>query len=291
MTGCNISFEFFPPRTPAALENLGGTRVRLARFAPEFFSVTFGAGGSTRELTLETVLATRAATGIDSAPHISCVGSSTAALREVLQQYLANGVRRIVALRGDMPSGLTGVGELRYASELVEFIRRETGAAFRIEVAAYPEFHPQATSVAADLDNFRRKVAAGADGAITQYFYNPDAYARFVDDCAKLGVTVPIVPGVMPITNFSQLSRFSEMCGAEVPRWITRRLRDFGDDRAKIREFGADVTAELCATLLARGAPGLHFYTMNQADAVEKILQRLGYSPDHARGRGAEAVA
>jgi methylenetetrahydrofolate reductase (NADPH) len=291
MTGCIISFEFFPPRTPAAVATLEQTRARLARHAPAFFSVTFGAGGSTRELTLETVLATRAATGIETAPHISCIGTPTSALREVLQQYLAQGVRRVVALRGDMPSGLTGLGELRYANELVEFIRRETGNAFNIEVAAYPEFHPQAPSAAADLENFRRKVAAGADGAITQYFYNPDAYFRFVDDCAKLGIAVPIVPGIMPITNYSQLSRFSEMCGAEIPRWIARRLRDFGDDRASIREFGVDVTTELCAALLARGVPGLHFYTMNQADAVETILQRLGLTQDHGRGRGAQALA
>ena len=291
MTGSNLSFEFFPPRTAEAVSRLEKTRDRLAAFAPAFFSVTFGAGGSTRELTLETVLAIRAATAIDAAPHISCLGTPVSALREVLRQYRAEGITRVVALRGDMPSGMTGLGELRYANELVEFIRRETDRQFHIEVAAYPEFHPQAPSAQADLANFRRKVEAGADSAITQYFYNADAYFRFLDSCGTLGITIPIVPGIMPITNFSQLARFSDMCGAEIPRWIERRLRDFGDDRASIRAFGIDVTAELCARLLEGGAPGLHFYTMNQYEAVEAILRRLGPMDGHGLRRGAQTLA
>ncbi len=295
MTGSNLSFEFFPPRTPEAVDRLEATRARLAKFAPAFFSVTFGAGGSTRELTLETVLGIRRATGIDTAPHISCLGTPVADLSAVLRRYVDEGVGRVVALRGDMPSGLTGLGELRHANELVEFIRRETGQQFHIEVAAYPEFHPQAPSAKADLANFKRKIEAGADSALTQYFYNPDAYFRFVDSCAALGITIPIVPGIMPITNFSQLARFSDMCGAEIPRWIEKRLRDFGDDRAAIRAFGIDVTAELCARLLERGAPGLHFYTMNQHEAVEAILDRLGLAADHGGShdseRGAQALA
>lgn len=291
MTGSDLSFEFFPPRTPEAVSRLATTRDRLARHAPTFFSVTFGAGGSTRELTLETVLGIRSATGIEAAPHISCLGTPVAALREVLQRYQAEGIKRIVALRGDMPSGLTGFGELRYANELVEFVRKETGTQFHIEVAAYPEFHPQAPSAKADLANFKRKIEAGADSAITQYFFNADAYFRFVDSCAAIGISVPIVPGIMPITNFSQLARFSDMCGAEIPRWIERRLRDFGDDRASIRAFGIDVTAELCARLLERGVPGLHFYTMNQYEAVDAILRQLGLADGHGLGRGAQSLA
>ena len=275
----SLSFEFFPPRSPEAIGKLEVTRLRLARLAPEFFSVTFGAGGSTRELTLETALATRAATGIDTAPHVSCIGTPLVQIRAVLARYLEVGVKRIVALRGDLPSGTTEQGELRHANELVSFIRAETGRAFVIEVAAYPEFHPQAPSAKLDLLNFTRKVDAGADGAITQYFYNPDAYFRFVDSVHKLGVTVPILPGIMPITNSSQLLRFSEMCGAEIPRWIVKRLHDFGDDRVAIRNFGIDVTTALCARLIERGAPGLHFYTMNQFEASEAICRDLGLGP------------
>lgn len=283
ITGTHLSFEFFPPRTADAVLRLATTRERLAVYQPSFFSVTFGAGGSTRELTLETVLATRTATGIDCAPHISCMGTSKAEISNVLQHYQVAGVRRIVALRGDMPSGMSSMGELRYASELVSFIRAATGNAFHIEVAAYPEFHPQAASASADLTNFQRKVDAGADSAITQYFYNPDAYFRFLDSCAALGITLPIVPGIMPITNFTQLMRFSEMCGAEVPRWIVQRLRDFGDDRAAIRAFGVDVTSALCERLITQGAVGLHFYTMNQHDTLEAILGNLGLRGDHDR--------
>jgi methylenetetrahydrofolate reductase (NADPH) len=283
MTGTHLSFEFFPPRTPDAVARLEQTRARLAAHQPGFFSVTFGAGGSTRELTLETVLAIRQSTGVDSAPHISCIGTSLADLRDVIRRYVEVGIRRVVALRGDMPSGTTGFGELRYASELVAFIRQEAGDTFHIDVAAYPEFHPQASSAAADLQHFREKVEAGANSAITQYFYNPDAYFRFLDSCAALGISIPIVPGIMPITNYSQLMRFSEMCGAEVPRWIVRRLRDFGDDRAAIRSFGIDVTGALCERLLAQGAPGLHFYTMNQHDTVEAVLTNLGVDSSHGR--------
>lgn len=287
---CEISCEFFPPRTAEAVGKLSTTSARLAALRPLFFSVTFGAGGSTRDLTLETVLKIRAATGIDSAPHLSCIGTPLAELREIIERYRQSGIRRLVVLRGDMPSGMTGFGELRFANELVAFVRRESGDTFHIEVAAYPEFHPQASSAAADLEHFRQKVAAGADSAITQYFYNPDAYFRFVDSCRALGIAIPIIPGVMPITNVTQLARFSDMCGAEIPRWIMRRLRDFGDDRLAIRSFGIDVTTALCQRLLDGGAPGLHFYTMNQFEATEAICRNLGLAPrapetaGHARG-------
>ena len=271
-----LSFEFFPPRTPEAVGKLQTTRDRLARLKPDYFSVTFGAGGSTRELTFETVMEIHKATGIEAVPHISCIGSPLKLVREVLNQYKDAGIHHIVALRGDMPSGVTGYGELRYANELVAFIRAEMGDTFRIEVAAYPEFHPQAPTAADDLNNFERKVKAGADGAITQYFYNSDAYFRFVEECAKRDIDIPITPGVMPITNCTQLVRFSDACGAEIPRWVLKRLRDFGDDRVAIRNFGIQVTTELCERLLEGGAPGLHFYTMNQAEAVETIWRNLG---------------
>ncbi len=277
-----LSFEFFPPRTTEAAAKLATTQVRLAALAPEFFSVTFGAGGSTRELTLETVLASRAATAVDGAPHISCVGFRLADIRAVLEQYVAAGIRRLVALRGDMPSGATGAGELRYANELVAFIRRETGDHFHIEVAAYPETHPQAAGASADLDHFKRKVDAGANGAITQYFYNADAYFRFVDRAQAAGITVPIVPGIMPITNYANLRRFSEMCGAEIPRWIAKSLQDFADDRAAIQAFGIEVTTALCARLLAAGVPGLHFYSMNQAEASLAVCANLRLSGHRA---------
>lgn len=273
--GRHFSFEFFPPRTPEAVGKLQMTRDRLARLRPDYFTCTFGAGGSTREKTFETVVDIVRATGVTAAPHISCIGFSTAQIREILEQYRAAGIRHVVALRGDMPSGTMGYGELRHANELVEFIRRETGDHFYVEVAAYPEVHPQAPSVRMDLVNFKRKIEAGADSALTQYFYNPDAYFRFVDACESLQVDVPIVPGVMPIVNCTQLVRFSEACGAEIPRWILRRLQDFGDDRVAIRAFGIDVTTQLCAQLLDAGAPGLHFYTLNQAEASEAIWQNL----------------
>lgn len=274
-----FSFEFFPPRTPEQIGRLQTTRDRLAPLKPDYFSVTFGAGGSSREKTFETVLEIRERTGIPVAPHISCIGCSIQMIRDVLNAYKEAGINRIVALRGDLPSGLASYGELRYANELVEFIRRETGDYFHIEVAAYPEFHPQAPSAKSDLDNFKCKVDAGANSAITQYFYNADAYSRFVDGCERYGIDIPIVPGIMPIINHSQLVRFSEACGAEIPRWILKRLRDFGDDRVAIREFGVDVTTELCRQLLEKGAPGLHFYTMNQAEASEAIWRNLGLTP------------
>ncbi len=286
MTTQTISCEFFPPRSPEAKAKLANSSSRLAALAPNFFSVTFGAGGSTREVTLETVLDIRSATRIDVAPHLSCIGTSCSELSEVLQQYRSAGVRRLVVLRGDMPSGMTGFGELRFANELVEFVRRETGAAFHIEVAAYPEFHPQATSAASDLLNFKRKVEAGADSAITQYFFNPDAYFRFVEACRAAGIQIPIVPGIMPIINVTQLARFSEMCGAEIPRWIMKRLRDFGDDLPAIRRFGIEVTTALCARLLEQGAPGLHFYTMNQFEATEAICRQLGLADSARRTAG-----
>ncbi len=272
----DFSYEFFPPRTPGAKVKLERTQEKLAALKPKYFSVTFGAGGSTRELTLETVVATTAATGIESAPHISCIGFPLEKIRAVLRTYHASGITRVVALRGDLPSGTTGVGELRHANELVEFIRQETGSLFYIEVAAYPEFHPQSNSAADDLRNFKRKVEAGADSAITQYFYNPDAYFRFVDSALNSGINIPIIPGIMPIINFTELMRFSDMCGTEIPRWIVGRLRDFGDDRASIRAFGIDVTTELCRRLLDQGVPGLHFYTMNQYEASEAIWHNLG---------------
>jgi len=273
---CVFSVEFSPPRSAEAVEKLRATRTELARVAPAYYSVTFGAGGSTREGTLSTTLEIHAA-GLHAVPHISCIASTRASVRELLDTYRRAGIRHLVALRGDAPSGVVGSsGEFRYAADLVELVRAEYGDWFQIEVAAYPEFHPQARSPADDLMNFVRKVRAGADSAITQYFYNADAYFRFVDDVARLGCSVPIVPGIMPITNFTQLARFSDNCGAEIPRWVRRRLESFGDDRASIRAFGADVVTALCERLLAHGAPGLHFYTMNMAAPTLEIWRRVG---------------
>ncbi|HXZ52757.1 MAG TPA: methylenetetrahydrofolate reductase [NAD(P)H] [Burkholderiales bacterium] len=271
----NFSFEFFPPKTPEGKDRLRATWRQLAGLKPRFFSVTFGAGGSTREGTLETVLEIRAE-GHEAAPHISCVASSRAEIAAQLERYRQHGIRHIVALRGDLPSGLASAGELRHASELVAFIRRETGNWFEIDVACYPEFHPQTRSAADEIRRFKQKVDAGASSAITQYFYNADAYFRFVEDCQAAGISVPIVPGIMPIANFSQLARFSDACGAEIPRWMRFRLESLGDDRAAIREFGLDVVTALCERLLAAGAPGLHFYTLNQAGLTGTIWQRLG---------------
>ncbi len=270
-----FSFEFFPPRTAEGVEKLRATRRQLEQLAPKFFSVTYGAGGSTRDRTLEAVLEIRDA-GFEAAPHLSCIGSTRAEIAATLELYRAKGIRHIVALRGDLPSGAASAGELRHANELVELIRATTGNWFEVDVACYPEYHPQARSPAEDLANFKRKVDAGADGAITQFFYNADAYFRFVDECASLGVTIPIVPGIMPIGNFTQLARFSDACGAEIPRWIRLKLASFGDDSASIRSFGLDVVTALCDRLLAAGAPGLHFYTMNQAGLTAAIWQRLG---------------
>ena len=275
MSERQFSLEFFPPRTPEGVEKLRAARRQLAQLRPAFCSVTFGAGGSTREGTLATVLEIRGEGG-EAAPHLSCVGSTTDNIRAVLSQYREHGIRHLVALRGDMPSGTVDAGEFRYANELVAFIRKETGDWFHVDVAAYPEVHPQARSSHEDLVAFKRKVDAGADSAITQYFFNADAYWHFVDAAQAAGVTVPIVPGIMPIGSFTKLARFSDACGAEIPRWIRRRLEGYGDDAASIRAFGLDVVTGLCEALLDRGAPGLHFYTLNQAALTTTIWQRLG---------------
>lgn len=269
------SFEFFPPKTPEGMAKLREARKQLAQLGPKFFSVTFGAGGSTRERTLETVLDIKA-DGQEAAPHLSCISSTRDELREILALYKSHDLRHIVALRGDIPSGEASAGDFRYASELVEFIRQETGDWFEIEVAAYPEIHPEAASARADLANFKRKVDAGANAVITQYFYNADAYFRFMDECDAMGISIPVYPGIMPIYNYAQLSRFSAVCGAEIPRWLSLRLQDYGDDLASVRALGLDVVTELCDRLLASGAPGLHFYALNQAGAVSTIWQRLG---------------
>ena len=280
-----FSFEFFPPKTPEAVGKLQVTQERLAKLNPDFFSVTFGAGGSTRERTFETVKNIKEKTGIEAAPHISCIAHMSDEIKLILNSYQSAGIKRIVALRGDAPSGVSGsYGQLRYANELVDFIRQETGDHFHIEVACYPEFHPQSPSATKDLENFKRKIDAGANSAITQYFFNPDAYFRFIDSCEKLNINVPIVPGIMPIVTCTQLSRFSEACGAEIPRWILKRLQEFGDDRAAIREFGTDVVTGLCENLLAQGAPGFHMYTMNQAIAPEAIWQNLGIDKRKTNG-------
>ena len=273
----NFSFELFPPKTEAGMEKLRNSVKRLAQVNPLYFSVTYGAGGSTQERTFETVAWLRGE-GIETAPHLSCIGTSRAQIREILEHYRQQGVHRIVALRGDMPSGMGEAGDFPHANELVAFIRAETGDHFYIEVAAYPEFHPQAADAETDLRNFERKVKAGANGAITQYFYNADAYFHFVDNCRERGIEVPIIPGIMPINNFTQLARFSDACGAEIPRWIRRRLQGFGDDIESIRAFGIDVVSELCRRLLDEGAPGLHFYTMNQSGPVLKIWENMGLS-------------
>jgi methylenetetrahydrofolate reductase (NADPH) len=278
MSTHNFSIEFFPPKTAEGAQKLCATRTRLAALAPKYFSVTFGAGGSTQQGTRDTVLEI-IGEGHDAAPHLSCIGSSRASLRAILEDYRAQGIKRLVALRGDLPSGYGAMdqasSEFRHANELVEFVRAETGDWFHIEVAAYPEMHPQARSPQDDVQNFARKVKAGANSAITQYFYNADAYFRFVDDAAKLGATVPVIAGIMPITNYTQLMRFSDMCGTEIPRWIRLKLASYGDDTESIRAFGQDVVTQLCQRLLAGGAPGLHFYSLNQAGPTEAIWQQL----------------
>ncbi|MEQ1555363.1 MAG: methylenetetrahydrofolate reductase [NAD(P)H] [Gallionella sp.] len=275
MNTSHISFEFFPPQTPEGMAKLAVTHKQLATLNPEFFSVTFGAGGSTQERTLQAVTHIQAQ-GSQVAPHLSCVGATRENIRTLLQTYQAQNVQRIVALRGDLPSGMGSIGEFQYANELVQFIRTETGNHFHIEVAAYPEVHPQAKSARDDMLNFKRKIDAGANSAITQYFYNADSYFYFVEQCRKLGITTPIVPGIMPIMKFSQLARFSEMCGAEIPRWMRKTLEGYGDDNEAVQAFGLDVVTALSEKLLAGGAPGLHFYTLNQAAPSIAILQRLG---------------
>jgi methylenetetrahydrofolate reductase (NADPH) len=274
METANFSIEFYPPKTPDGADKLRIARGKLAQLNPKYFSVTFGAGGTTQQGTLDTVLEIQSE-GHAAAPHLSCVGGTRASIRTILQDFKQQGIRRLVALRGDLPSGYGGAGELRYANELVEFIRAETGDWFHIEVAAYPEVHPQARSPQDDLQNFARKVQSGANAAITQYFYNADAYFQFVDAARKLGVDVPIVAGIMPITNYTQLLRFSDMCGAEIPRWVRLKLASFGDDTASIKAFGVDVVTGLCERLLAGGAPGLHFYSMNQAVPTTAVWERL----------------
>ncbi len=271
-----ISFEFFPPKTDEQRDGLEKAVGQLKTVNPEYVSMTFGAGGSTLSHTVDSVKVLRSRHDLDAAPHLSCMGGSRAEIRALLGEYKALGIRRIVALRGDLPSGMASIGDLRYASELVEFIRSETGDHFHIEVACYPEVHPQASDAHADLTHFKRKINAGANGAITQYFYNSDGYFHFVDAVRKIGIDIPIVPGIMPIANFSQLKRFSEMCGAEIPRWLTKRLAALGDDAVSIREFSSDVVAELCRKLVDGGAPGLHFYTLNRAKPTLAILKRLG---------------
>ena len=269
-----ISFEFFPPKTPEGAAKLVNVRHELYALKPEFFSVTYGAGGSTQDGTLQQVQAILSE-GFDAAPHFSCIGATRDSVREQLAAFKTAGIRRMVALRGDLPSGHGTFGEFRYASELVAFIREETGDYFHLEVGCYPEVHPQAKSPEADLEAYVTKVRAGANSAITQYFYNSDAYFRFVDDAYKLGADIPVVPGIMPIISSTQLMRFSDACGAEIPRWIRLRLQAFGDDTASIKAFGLDVVADLCEQLLNGGAPSLHFYTMNQAQAVKQLVERI----------------
>ncbi|HRQ57495.1 MAG TPA: methylenetetrahydrofolate reductase [NAD(P)H] [Azoarcus taiwanensis] len=278
MTRPELSIEFFPPQTPEGAEKLRSVREQLATLEPTFFSVTYGAGGSTRERTFATVREIASA-GHEAAPHLSCIGSTRDNIREILAEYAEAGIRRIVALRGDLPSGVGASGEFRYANELVEFIRSETGDRFIIEVAAYPEWHPQARTPHDDLLAFKRKVDAGANSSITQYFYNIDAYRHFVDEVRGLGLEIPVVPGIMPISSFAKLARFSDACGAEIPRWMRRKFESFGDDSDSIRAFGLDVVTELCARLIDDGVPGLHFYSMNQAGPTMEICKRLGLQP------------
>jgi methylenetetrahydrofolate reductase (NADPH) len=278
----SFSFELFPPKSREAELALKNTVTQLGRMNPSYCSVTFGAGGSTREKTFETVVEIQKSMGIACAPHISCITSTRSHIREMLAAYKDQGIRRIVALRGDMPSGVLNTGELRYANELVTFIREETGDYFHIEVAAYPEVHPQAPNAEKDLINFKRKAEAGANSAITQYFYNAEAYFHYIDACEKQGIDIPIVPGIMPITNYTQLARFSELCGADIPRWIRKRLEVFGDDRNAIRAFGIEVVSSLCQHLMEQGAPGLHFYTLNQAEATLAICNNLGLNENRS---------
>jgi len=276
-----VSCEFFPPKSDEGEARLREVYQTLAReIRPEYFSVTFGAGGSTQTRTFETVREIQRESGVPAAPHLSCIGSSREGVGQILDDYRAQGIRRIVALRGDLPSGMRDPGDFRYANELVAFIREHSGDWFHVEVAAYPEIHPQAPDAETDLVNFKRKVDAGADAAITQYFYSIEAYRRFLDDCERLQIDVPIVPGVMPITNYQQLARFSDMCGADIPRWLRKRLEAFGDDLESLRAFGHDVVAELCRQLVDAGAPGIHFYAMNRSAPVIRLSQDAGLIGD-----------
>lgn len=274
-----ISCEFFPPKTEKGIATMRKVRQNLTPLNPEFYSVTFGAGGSTQDNTLDAVVdiqQAKAATGIDAAPHLSCVGSTASRIRDMLTTYRSHGIHRLVALRGDLPSGMCAPGDFRYANELVDFIRKETGDFFTIEVAAYPEVHPQAASAEKDLQNFKRKVDAGANSALTQYFYNIDSYLYFVDRCHDNGIVIPIIPGIMPINNFSQLARFSEGCGAEIPRWLRKRLEEFQDDTESMQEFTLDFLTDFTQKLIDVDVPGLHFYTMNRTEPTLTICKRLG---------------
>ncbi len=271
----DISFEFFPPKTEEGIIKLREARKQLALMQPKFFSVTFGAGGSTKDRTMETVLEIQSE-GFEAAPHISGISSTKQEIKDLLQTYQSNGIRRLVVLRGDLPSGEVSVGDFAHANQLVAFIREQSGNHFEIEVAAYPETHPEARSASKDLAHFKTKVDAGANSAITQYFYNTDAYFQFVERCESLGISIPIVPGIMPIYNYTQLARFSNVCGAEIPRWLSLRLQDYGDDIASLRALGVDVVTSLCEKLLAGGASGLHFYTMNQSGIIGQITNNLG---------------
>lgn len=270
-----ISFEFFPTKTAEGTEKLTLVRDKLSVLKPLYYSVTYGAGGSTQEGTINTVMSIKDA-GYSAAPHLSCIGSTRESIRSILHTFISKDIHRIVALRGDLPSGHRDVGEFRHANELVEFIRAETGGHFHIEVAAYPEVHPQAKNARTDLANFAQKMNAGADSAITQYFFNIDSYLYFIDSCVQAGLDKPIVPGIMPITNYSRLAGFSDMCGAEIPRWLNQRMQGYGDDIDSIRAFGLEVITRLCEQLLAAGAPGLHFYTLNQSKATLDICTNLG---------------
>ncbi len=275
-----LSCEFFPPKSDEGAAKLRAITTQLtASLKPEYFSVTFGAGGSTQARSFATVETIQTEAGVPAAPHLSCIGSTRAGIAAILDQYRALGIQRIVALRGDLPSGMRDPGDFRFASELVTFIREHSGDWFHIEVAAYPEFHPQSLNAEADLRHFKHKVEAGANGAITQYFYSIEAYSRFVDDCEKRRINIPIVPGIMPINNYTQLARFSDACGADLPRWLRKRLETFGEDMDGLRAFGHDVVAKLTADLVTAGAPGLHFYTMNQADSIIAICRDAGVLP------------
>lgn len=273
----DLSFEFFPPRTEKGADSLAKVHTELARFEPSFFSVTYGAGGSTRQGTFDAVQAMRNA-GTDAAPHITCVGSSRDEIKSIVESYLAIGVSRMVVLRGDLPGGMVERGRFKYASDLVSFIREEFGDGLHLEVAAYPDFHPESVSPKAELENFKRKVDAGANSALTQYFYNADSYFAFVDEASRSGIDVPIIPGIMPITNYMTLTRFSDTCGAELPRWIRARLHQYQDDEASLRAFGLDVVAHLCLDLLDNGVEGLHFYALNKVEPVKEICTRIGFT-------------
>ncbi len=275
MTAPKVSFEFYPPKNDEQREQLTRTVKKLKTHKPEFVSVTFGAGGSTLSYTPETVRELRQTHGLNGVPHLSCMGGTQEEISHLLQLYKALGCNRVVALRGDLPSGMARMGEFRFASDLVRFIREEHGDFFHIEVGAYPETHPQAEDALLDLKRFKEKMDAGANSAITQYFYNADAYFHFVDDARKIGISQPIIPGIMPISNFTQLKRFSDACGAEIPRWISKRMSAFGDDSDSIREFAADMVAAMCQRLMAAGVPELHFYTLNLAKPTQSVLSRL----------------